>query len=143
MSDRRRPKPHPPLASPEFETQLGELEQRVQGLRQRYASVCADQQRLGDVHEQIQRLEKGMGLDGADRADRPDRPDGRDTGDPDWVDPEWVATLAALRSELATLEDRLDAQFVSWDGIGTLFWQVVGLGGWGLVLGGGLRSWVG
>ncbi|WP_353260052.1 hypothetical protein [Prochlorothrix hollandica] len=114
-----RRSPHPPIASPDFEQALATLGEQLEGLRQRYQSVCADQQRQGE-------LRQALGIEAAET-----------------VDPELAATLGELQRELTELEARLDSQFMSWDGVGTLFWQVVRFVGLGLVLGWGLRSWVG
>lgn len=48
-----------------------------------------------------------------------------------------------LQQELQTLEAQLEAQLFSWNGFGTVFWQVVRFLGLGLVLGWWLRGCAG
>ncbi|MGA1602771.1 MAG: hypothetical protein ACO4CG_10840 [Prochlorothrix sp.] len=190
-----RRSPRPPLQNQAFEQALEELRDKLEGLQQRYESVCAEQVRLAVLAQEIQaatraqpeaggaaRVNTGkLGLENSnlgrpkpansspahagaadpneippesvypgfppDDQAHPDAVD-PDTVDrsavaPDTVDPEMVATLAELQREYRELESHFEAQFMSWDGIGTLFWQIVRFGGLGMVLGWGLRSIVG
>lgn len=118
-----RRSPRPPLKNPEFEQALDSLSEKLTGLRQRYSDICADQARLEALNHDIQQHQANTQ---------------RETQQT--VDPELTATLEALQREFNELEAQFEGQFMSWDGIGTLFWQIVRFGGLGLVLGWGLRS---
>ncbi|MEB3164727.1 MAG: hypothetical protein VKK80_15970 [Prochlorothrix sp.] len=118
-----RRSPRPPLKNPEFEQALDSLSEKLTGLRQRYSDICADQARLDALSQAIQQHQANPQ---------------RETQQT--VDPELTATLEALQREFNELEAQFEGQFMSWDGIGTLFWQIVRFGGLGLVLGWGLRS---
>ena len=128
-----RRSPRPSLKNPEFEQALDSLSEKLTGLRQRYSDICADQARLEALSQDIQQHQRNTQLDNHLET----QPETQQT-----VDPELTATLEELQREFNELETQFEAQFMSWDGIGTLFWQIVRFGGLGLVLGWGLRSWV-
>lgn len=139
-----RRSPRPPLKNPAFEQALDDLSTKLAGLQERYRSICADQARIEALQQDIQRSIANSASDPAAPSAAPSAsnaaPHAAPSPAPTTVDPELVATLEDLQRELDTLEAEFEAQFISWDGIGTLFWQVVRFGGLGVVLGWWLRS---
>lgn len=143
-----RRSPRPPLKNPAFEQALDDLSTKLAGLQERYRSICADQARIEALQQDIQRsiANSASGpaahsaANSAANSASNAAPHAAPSPAPTTVDPELVATLEDLQRELDTLEAEFEAQFISWDGIGTLFWQVVRFGGLGVVLGWWLRS---
>lgn len=130
-----------------IDQQLQALEADLELFKQRYHGFVLDWERYGQVqaelahselaHSELANSELANGMEG-------DREDGNASAEPK---PMTEQTLALecdrLRQELQTLEARLEAQLFSWNGFGTVFWQVVRFLGLGLILGWGLRGCAG
>jgi len=120
-----------------IDQQLQALEADLEQFKQRYHGFVLDWERYGQVQAELANSELANGMEG-------DREDGNASAEPK---PMTEQTLALecdrLRQELQTLEARLEAQLFSWNGFGTVFWQVVRFLGLGLILGWGLRGCAG
>ena len=116
-----------------IDQQLQALEADLEQFKQRYYGFVLDWERYGQVQAELANSELANGIE--DDLIEYDLEDGNASAE---TEPITEQTLALecdrLRQELQTLEARLEAQLFSWNGFGTVFWQVVrflGLG-WGL-----------
>ncbi|GAB4188424.1 MAG: hypothetical protein Fur006_28850 [Coleofasciculaceae cyanobacterium] len=125
----------PDTGADEFEQALLELERNLQALRERYAQVQQDLQRQTELQQrlkQVQREGSGTAL------------------------PQIQGELRQIKEQLKELEADLESRLLSdsdlmtlfWQGwrrglMGEAFWQVVRIGGLGVVLGWILKSCAG
>ena len=121
-----------------IDQQLQALEADLEQFKQRYYGFVLDWERYGQVQAELAHSELTHGIED-DLIE-----DGNASAE---TEPITEQTLALecdrLRQELQTLEARLEAQLFSWNGFGTVFWQVVRFLGLGLILGWGLRGCAG
>ena len=125
-----------------IDQQLQALEADLEQFKQRYYGFVLDWERYGQVQAELANSELANGIE--DDLIEYDLEDGNASAE---TEPITEQTLALecdrLRQELQTLEARLEAQLFSWNGFGTVFWQVVRFLGLGLILGWGLRGCAG
>ena len=120
-----------------IDQQLQALEADLEQFKQRYYGFVLDWERYGQVQAELANSELANGIED-------DLEDGNASAETEQITEQTLALECdRLRQELQTLEARLEAQLFSWNGFGTVFWQVVRFLGLGLILGWGLRGCAG
>lgn len=102
-----------PQAIAEFEQSLRAVNQSLRDVKRRYVAIRRAQTRW----DQLQRQQQPSNLP--------------------------VAELAAIQSEIETLEATLESKLFRWGQLKEPFWQIVRFGGLGLILGWVLKSCAG
>lgn len=118
-----------------FDQSLQDLETELEHFKLRYQNFLADWQQYQDLQAQLQDSENPENV-----SDPPHIPDPAEL---EQSQRDLLQEYDRLREQLAGIETRWEAQFFSWEGFGTVFWQVVRFLGLGLVLGWWLRGCAG
>ncbi len=107
---------------PDFDQALAEVERSLQSLQDRYAQVCADQDRQQSLKEQLHQTQRQYQQTRTKSL---------------------RAELNRLQTQLDELEIALESQLFSWQGLREIFWQAVRFGGLGIIIGWLLKSYAG
>jgi len=130
----------------QFDQHLQDLETELENFKLRYQDCLTDWEQYQTLQAQLQAPDTASGSNSPS--------DSPPTSDRAAMDTALESTLEQAHSELLQEYDRLqeglqrietrwEAQFFSWEGFGTVFWQVVRFLGLGLVLGWWLRGCAG
>jgi hypothetical protein len=106
----------------EIGTEIQDLERLLVDLRDRYEQIQVDEPLRSQLQAQIT-TQKQISTTPDQKANL-------------------KAELAKLTDQLDEVEMRLESRLVSWLGLREYFWQIVRFGGFGLLLGWGLTTWV-
>lgn len=116
----------------QFDQHLQDLETELENFKLRYHEFLADWEQYQTLQAQLEAAELSSGSPSSSKEETIDQ-----------THQELLQEYDRLQERLHGIETRWEAQFFSWEGFGTVFWQVVRFLGLGIVLGWWLRGCAG